>query len=222
MTDYGSVRVQAQRAALFETPIVTAHLAGGEALIADLEVAIHKARADDPKGVQRSNMGGWHSDTDMLQWGGAPARALSDRAIAMAKRMSHFSGASHDDFHWLVQMWANVSPPGAANHMHAHPGNLWAAVLYVDMGGRGERGDDTDGLGGAFYFEDPRFPLAAMHNTQFKFLGGDNQPQAWQPEYRPKRGDFLMFPAWLRHGVRPYRGERERISIALNVDAVRK
>jgi len=222
MTEFGEVRVQAQRQVLFETPVVMAHFSGGEAMIAALEAAIRAEMARDPGGVQRSNVGGWHSNTKMLDWAGAPAGLLADRAIAMAKRLSHFNTARHEDFHWLVQMWANVSPPGASNHMHVHPGNLWSAVLYVDMGGTGPAGDATEGLGGEFYFEDPRFPLAAMHNTQFKFVGGDGKPQAWQPEFRPKRGDFLMFPAWLKHGVRPYTGTRERISIALNVDAVLK
>ncbi|MEL6386392.1 MAG: TIGR02466 family protein [Pseudomonadota bacterium] len=220
MSGYGDIKVQAQRIALFETPIVTAHFAGGDDLIADLETVIRRNMAEDPNGVKRSNIGGWHSDTHMLDWGGAPARLLADRAVAMAKRLSNFGHNSHDDYHWLVQMWANVSPPGASNHMHIHPGNLWSAVLYIDMGGAGETGNDTSDAGGEFYFEDPRFPLAAMHNTAFRFIGADGQPQLWQPEFRPKRGDFLMFPAWLRHGVRPYTGDRQRISIALNVDAV--
>ena len=222
MTPYPDVKVQAQRVALFETPIVTAHFSNSDGLLADLETAIRAKRAEDPDGIFRSNIGGWHSDTHMLDWAGAPARTLADKAIAMAKRMSHFAGADHGDFHWLVQMWANVSPSGASNHMHIHPGNLWSAVLYLDMGGDGELGDDTSACGGAFYFEDPRFPVAAMHNTQFKFVGADGHPQNWQPEFRPKRGDLLMFPSWLRHGVRPYEGTRERISIALNIDAVLK
>ncbi|MFL2854856.1 MAG: putative 2OG-Fe(II) oxygenase [Pseudohongiellaceae bacterium] len=31
------------------------------------------------------------------------------------------------------------------------------------------------------------------------------------------RGNLIFFPAWLRHGVRPYSGNRERISIAPNI-----
>ena len=32
----------------------------------------------------------------------------------------------------------------------------------------------------------------------------------------PQTGMFVMFPSWLSHGVRPYRGTRERISVAIN------
>ena len=28
---------------------------------------------------------------------------------------------------------------------------------------------------------------------------------------------MVMFPSWLLHGVRPYQGEGERISIAFNI-----
>lgn len=34
---------------------------------------------------------------------------------------------------------------------------------------------------------------------------------------RPKTGSMLMFPSWLSHGVRPYKGAATRISIAINL-----
>jgi hypothetical protein len=33
----------------------------------------------------------------------------------------------------------------------------------------------------------------------------------------PKSGRLVMFPAWMMHQVRPYRGTAERISIACNL-----
>ena len=219
MSDYSGIRVEAQRSALFETPIVMAKFSNAEGFLDDLEARIRARRDADPEGMRRSNVGGWHSDTHMLDWGGPAAQLLSERAIAIAKRLSGFKDGTPDDFNWWVQMWANISGPGASNHMHVHPGHIWSAVLYLDMGGAGETGDDTEGVGGTFYFEDPRFPIAAMHNTRFRYLTADGSQQSWQPELRTRRGDLLMFPAWLRHGVRPYHGDRERISIALNIDA---
>lgn len=219
MSDYGDLRVKAQRNAMFETPVVLAKFENAEPLLDDLAAVILKRMEEDPNGMQRSNMNGWHSDTHMLDWGGSAAKVLSDRAIAMAKRLSAFSNATHDDFSWWCQMWANVSGPGASNHLHIHPGNLWSGVLYVDMGGAGEAGDDVSESEGRFYFEDPRFPISVMHNTRFRFVGADGQPEPVHPELRTQRGDFVMFPAWLRHGVRTYKGSRQRISIALNIDA---
>lgn len=211
MPDHSDIKVEAQRSALFETPIVLAKVKNADGLMDELLSAI-KAKQAESDGMRRSNVGGWHSDTEMLKWGGDAAQTLADKTIAIAKRMSTFAKATHDDFDWWCQMWANVSTRGAWNHMHIHPGNLWSAVFYLDMGG--------DNSGGQFYFEDPRFPISAMHNTRFRFAGPDGAPQPWQPELKLARGDLIMFPAWLRHGVRPYDGDGERISIALNVDAI--
>lgn len=219
MTDVAesyAYRVKAAPRPFFETSVAHARLEGADALIADLEAAIRRRMAES-EGVKRSNHLGWHSDTAMMSWGGAAARKLSDTAIQVARRMSHFKEAGADDFDWRVAMWANVSPPGALNQLHAHPGNLWAAVFYIDSGEE----PDQD-VGGALYLEDPRFPMSAMHNTAFRLVGQDGRPQDYQPNLVLTRGDLVVFPAWLRHGVRPYSGRRDRISIAMNIDARRR
>lgn len=212
------LRVEAQHVGFFETPIAYCRLKEGETLIQELEKAIRQNRAQD-NGLTRSNLGGWHSDTDMLKWGGDAASRLAESAINVAKRMTHFQEADSDSYDWQVRMWANVTSPGGLNHMHAHPGNIWAAVLYLDMG---DEADSSEEVGGAFYVEDPRFPMAAMHNTAIRMIGIDSQPQQYEVELKLVRGNLVVFPAWLRHGVRPYTGKRERISIAMNIDARRK
>lgn len=209
-------RVKAAPHPVFETPIALAKLDGAEPLMIDLETAIRARMAAHP-GLNRSNHLGWHSDTAMMDWGGAAAVKLSETAVAAAKRMSHFKEASVEDYDWTVSMWANVSGPGALNQLHVHPGNLWAAVFYLDAGG--QPGED---VGGHLYLEDPRFPMAAMHHTAFRFIGVDGRPQDYQPSLSLGRGDLIVFPAWLRHGVRPFRGQRDRISVAMNIDARRR
>ena len=217
-TQKSPLRVEAQHVGFFETPIAYCRLKEGEAPIQELENAIRQNRAQDG-GLTRSNFGGWHSDTDMLQWGGDAASKLSQAAINVAKRMTHFQEANSQCYEWQVRMWANVTSTGGLNHVHAHPGNLWAAVLYLDMG---DETDSQENVGGAFYIEDPRFPMAAMHNTEVRMIGINNQPQQYEVEFKLARGNLVVFPAWLRHGVRPYTGERERVSIAMNIDAQRK
>ncbi|MBL4582719.1 MAG: hypothetical protein JKY29_12970 [Gammaproteobacteria bacterium] len=217
-TQQSPLRVEVQHVGFFETPIAYCRLQEGETLIQELEKSIQKKRAQT-EGLNRSNIRGWHSDTDMLQWGGEPAIRLAESAINICKRMSHFQEASPDSYDWQLRMWANVTPPGGLNQPHAHPGNLWAAVLYLDMG---DESDSSGDVGGAFYIEDPRFPMAAMHNTAVRMIGADGNPQQYEVEFKLERGNIVVFPAWLRHGVRPYTGNRERISIAMNIDARRK
>lgn len=212
------LRVEAQQVGFFETPIAYCRLKDGESLIRDLQKSI-QANRKQTEGLQRSNLGGWHSDTDMLKWGGDAARQLAETAINIAKRMTHFQEATADSYEWHLRMWANVTPEGGLNQLHAHPGNLWAAVLYLDIG---DDADSSSDVGGSFYLEDPRFPMSAMHNPAVRMIGVDGNPQQYEVELKPKRGNLVLFPAWLRHGVRPYNGKRERISIAMNIDARRK
>lgn len=212
------LRVEAQQVGFFETPIAYCRLKDGESLIRDLQKSI-QANRKQTEGLQRSNLGGWHSDTDMLKWGGDAARQLAETAINIAKRMTHFQEATADSYEWHLRMWANVTPEGGLNQLHAHPGNLWAAVLYLDIG---DDADSSSDVGGSFYLEDPRFPMSAMHNPAVRMIGVDGNPQQYEVELKLKRGNLVLFPAWLRHGVRPYNGKRERISIAMNIDARRK
>lgn len=213
MGEFDGIRVRADLLGLYETPVLHGHLADSGALIAALKAAILVRRAAQP-GVARSNVGGWHSATDMLDWGGAAAATLADTATRMCKRLSFFDGRTADSYEWAVRMWANVSPPSALNMSHAHPGVLWAAVFYVDMGTPPAAGE----AGGELFFEDPRAPVPYMRLPGFRLVGTNGDHQPVERRLPTRAGDMVVFPAWVRHGVRPHTGTGDRISIAMNID----
>lgn len=208
-----ALRLRAQQIGLFETPILHGRVDDAAAINDALRASVI-ARAAADEGLNRSNVGGWHSATDMLGWGGPAAARLSDLAVRMARRLSHFEGRDPARVEWTVKMWANISPPGALNMSHAHPGVLWAAVYYIDMGTPPPEGE----AGGELFFEDPRFPLPLMRLPGFRMLGIDGQPMPVERRLPTEAGDLVLFPAWLRHGVRPHRGQDDRISVAMNID----
>jgi hypothetical protein len=96
-------RVKAQSIGFFETPVALCQLSEGEYFLDEIEKLVRQRRENDP-GVTRSNTGSWHSDTNMLQWGGQPARLLGEKVTSIARRMSHFKGSSPDAFDWPLQM----------------------------------------------------------------------------------------------------------------------
>jgi hypothetical protein len=64
---------------------------------------------------------------------------------------------------------------------------------------------------------DPRGVAPMMYAPHHK-IGINSCLSAGLSEYvAPRRGSIFMFPSWLFHGVRPYRGRRPRISIAFNL-----
>ena len=201
---------------LFPTPVLIAdHPAAGALNPALLDV-IDTRRAADPGGIQRSNTGGWHSDTEMTEWGGQGALSLAEFAGSVAgDHLEDVHPGGKRDFRWRCEMWANVNPPGASNQLHCHPFCLWSGVYYPDPGGA-----QTPGHGGELILEDPRFPTAYMTTPDLLFTNPDGSPMHAQHAIRPKAGRLVLFPSWLRHSVRAHGGATERISIALNLSLV--
>ncbi|WOE74403.1 TIGR02466 family protein [Alterisphingorhabdus coralli] len=212
MSDFGSIRIRAEHTGAFETPIIYSRFQDCNALCDALKASIAERRAT-AENMPRSNVGGWHSDTKMLDWGGEAAGFVAEKALALAKRITGLDKGDPAQLDWSIYMWANVLPSGGLNTAHVHPAQLWAAVFYVDQGDVGED------LGGELVLEDPRFPMTHMRMNSLRVLGLDGNPQNGEMRLRPNSGDLVLFPAWLRHSVRPYHGERERISLAMNIDA---
>ena len=201
-----------ERLDLFTTPILKIR-PPDDAIPPDaLAAAIRDRMRSDP-GIQRSNIGGWHSDTDMTDWGGDAARALATFATTqVGAHMVDVAAGGKRSFDWAIEMWANVNRPGSANQLHCHPGSFWSAVYYADAGGA-----DEEGHGGELILEDPRYPLAYMSVPDLVLRYADQSPMYSQFALRPATGLMVVFPSWLRHSVRPHAGDRDRISIAINL-----
>ncbi len=195
---------------LFPTPVIVAEIGNGPDLCPALKTAIlaHEARTE---GVTRSNLGGWQSRRDFFDWAGAPGAALANAVREVADHFSHMPSDGTAPA-WRIEGWANVNRGGQANQLHYHPAAFWSAVFYIDDGGI----DGGGALGGALEFLDPRGPLPLMYAPDVRIVIEGCASAGLSEEYYPKTGALVMFPAWLGHRVTPYRGERVRISVAMN------
>lgn len=194
--------------ALFATPLVVGTIDDPQ-MNADLEKAILARRAEHA-GVRRSNIGGgWHSDTALLSWGGDAARRLADQIIEMANGATARAAGNQARFSWRLEGWANVSERGSANARHVHGGCYWSAVYYLRV---------DEGSGGSLILHDLRMPTLAMHAPYLRF--NNVQPER-DFRIKPEVGKLILFPSWLPHEVEPWDGDGLRISIAVNVTAVR-
>lgn len=198
---------------LFPTMVIETRLDGADELNRAL-IATVKARQKTSPGIMRSNYNGWHSDTELLKWGGEPARRVAIATLETCSRFTDDVGMRDGQprYEFAVEMWANVSPPGASNQNHAHAGALWSAVYYVDDGGDPENGP--------LLLLDPRFPMNRMYAPDLVFLDEDGAREDSTVKIAPTPGKLVLFPSWLMHGVKPHRGARDRISIAVNVLAL--
>jgi uncharacterized protein (TIGR02466 family) len=199
-------------APLFATPVAVVEVPDAAALNAELRRAILAQEKASP-GTQHSNLGGWQSSWDMDRWGGAAAARLLDVARGVINGLTCDRQGRAVTIAWKANIWANVNRAGHGNEFHFHPGSFWSGVYYVEDGGIGA----DPSLGGELEFMDPRGAAPAMYapNLAWNVPGGRSMGAC--ETIPPRAGRMVLFPAWMLHAVRPYRGSAERISVAFNL-----
>lgn len=205
------VRVEADVQNLFSTPVAQLDIPDAAALNENLRHAVLDRERSVPS-VHYSNLGGWQSPADLNDWGGEAAKAVLNGATALANMLTCDREGKPVNVAWKVRAWANVNRLSDANVFHTHPGAYWSATYYVDDGGI----DVDESLGGEFEIQDPRGIAPAMYAPLLALSSPGGLSVGANELIRPKSGRLIMFPSWLSHGVRPYRGAAERISLALN------
>lgn len=187
---------------IFETPVFSHLLQDAQKLNAELRQLILK-REKIEQSVTRSNQGGWQSAPDFFRWKAPPVAAL-ERHIGHAVNIAtlHVTRQPKLNFQMELYGWATVNRSGHYNSVHVHPMATWSGVYYVDPGD-----ENMESQSGVLEFV---HPVAASVMTFFPNV----LPSARLVQ--PKEGMLIMFPSYLQHSVRLYRGEKPRISIPFN------
>ena len=206
------VPVNAQMQQLFPTPVVVGIVSDADRLNGALKDLIFARERTHPT-TDHSNQGGYQSTWDMEDWGGAPVATLIATVKALATKATLSRDGKAVSPPWKVNCWANVNRSGQSNEPHTHPGSFWSASYYVDDGGIGA----DPSLGGEFTIQDPRGVAPAMFQPMLTYAGPGGASAGTTELLRPQAGMVVLFPSWLQHGVRPYKGTATRISIAMNL-----
>jgi uncharacterized protein (TIGR02466 family) len=204
--------IELQVQSLFATPVAVAMVPDAARLNTALARTILEREKMGP-GTVASNLGGWQSSWDFPEWGGEAGRRILEIGQALANRLTANRQGRQVTVRWRTNAWANVNRRGDANEFHTHPGAYWSGVYYVDDGGIAE----DPNLGGEFEVQDPRGVRPAMYAPALTFNLPGGQTVGASELLRPRAGMMTLFPSWVSHQVRPYRGERVRISIAFNL-----
>ncbi len=204
-----AVEIQVQ--GLFATPVAAIMLPDHKERNAALEKVILSRRETHP-GVEASNNGGWHSTRDFAEWGGPHGRLLLATASSAVTQLTRDRNGHPVRPKWIVEAWANVNQAHSSNACHYHPGSFWSASYYVSDGGCLA---DPE-IGGEFEMMDPRGPAPMMHAPMLKFAGEGGLSAGSAETIQPRPGLLFIFPSFLLHAVRPYRGDALRISVAMN------
>lgn len=203
---------KAQIRSYFATPVAIVELTGAAALNDALRETILRRERERPS-VSHSNLGGWQSSWDFHEWGGPAAAHLLSSARDLATKLTCDRQGRAVRVEWRVNSWANVNRSGHGNEFHTHPGSYWSGTYYVDDGGIAA----NPSLGGEFEIQDPRGVGPAMYAPLLCFNVAGGHSVGASELILPKAGQLILFPSWLSHQVRPYRGRETRISVAFNM-----
>ena len=202
-----TIRVKKEFAFTFATVVLERQFSDVVELNRRLTARILEREAAAP-GIVKSNVGGWHSETDFLRWEGPEPSELFQRVAGAVKDYAAVErrvDAAALELTVTAEAWANVARAGDYAKPHVHPNSNLSCVYYVAAGDA----PAADAQSGVIEFMDPR-QRPGMFATE-----GTLPFDAYK--VTPQSGMLLMFPAWLYHYVHPYRGTAPRISVALNV-----
>ena len=156
--------------------------------------------SNQDKGVSKTNVNGWHSQTDMNQR--KEYEPLIQELFQMQKEIIE---EEHLDIEpRLGNMWANINPPGGYNNSHIHPNSLFSGVYYI-------KGQPNSGR---LSLMDPRPGVQHCMPTRKK----EKLPrELWRETYYdPVPGRLIMFPSWMWHKVESNKSNDIRISVSFN------
>ena len=156
--------------------------------------------SNQDKGVRKTNMNGWHSQTDMNH-----KKEYEPLIQELFTMQNEIIQEEHLDIKpRLGNMWANINPPGGYNNGHLHPNSLFSGAYYVK----------AQANSGRLQMMDPR-PGVQQNMPARK--PGKIPRELWRETYfEPVPGRLIMFPAWIWHKVEPNQSNDIRISVSFN------
>lgn len=194
---------------LFATPLARIQIPNAAEINPGLEKAILE-RENIDRGGKRSNIGGWQSGDNLVDWPEPEITELVDsmrcavlNMVSLITRVTRFEASVN------LVAWANINRSGNFNQVHTHPQNHWSGVYYVQSG---EFGSDEIAGPGQLQIHDPRERADMYLHPQAPF----GKPF----RIAPRSGMMVVFPSWLAHSVNVFYSDTIRISVAFNAQVV--
>lgn len=165
---------------------------------------IYAEKNDDPMGIVRSNVNGWHSQVKLHEK--KDFKIFLDFILkCIAESCSSYFSDETDIV--IKSCWANINQPNSMNDWHQHPGCDMSGCFWIKCP------NDCGSLvfRNPFDFEHNSWILAANHNTKEKYKFSHNY------YFSPVEGTMLLFPSNMYHKVLTNNSNEDRISLAFNI-----
>ena len=174
---------------------------GKDVRLNNQELAQHIIKwSQQDEGLNKTNVKGWHSQTDMHTK--PEYKALADELFIFMKDIWKEEWLDKEPV--LGNMWANINYQGGYNRPHVHPNALFSGAYYIK----------TPPNCGQLICTDPRPGIQTVMPSRVK---GTPPKHLWREcHLEVKEGRIIIFPAWLWHSVPPSESNDIRISVSFN------
>ena len=184
---------------LFITPVMMTEIKGHGHLVDRL----YEIKAQDKKGMPRSNIGGWHSDDELYK--DEEFKSTVGDILLKAKECFDHLDVQEKYVPEMTGLWGIINPPGSRNNIHTHPYNYLSGVYYLKVPKKS----------GNLVFLNPR--------PQDEVLSPPKKKEAsihlaHSVDYEPKENSLIFFPSWLQHEVKINTSNKDRVILSFNIN----
>ena len=160
----------------------------------------------DPSGVNKSNEGGWHSQSRYAN----SQNPISSIVINLIKSILNNKNVFNikDLSKAKMQMWININKPGDYNTRHNHPGSDLSGVFWVKSLQKS----------GNLTFYSPNVMTQMEQINSIKDEIGKKLFITPTFQIEPLEGVIVLFPSDLSHAVQKNNSDEDRISVSFNID----
>ena len=192
---------------IFSTPLWTTIVPDHKEINEKMYNYIQTLRSNDPKGIIRSNLLGWHSQNFNLK-DSEPQFFINGVSSMLNESLIDMGWDLKKNHLKITEMWSIINPTNTSNSRHIHANNYISAAYYVKA--------PTNS--GAITLYDPR----SANVIRSPIIGSRNKLNSTTFSVTPKEGLLVLFPSYLHHSVDINQSDKERIVISFNLNLLQK
>lgn len=111
----------------------------------------------------------------------------------------------------IDNIWININYKNNFNWSHAHPRSILSGAFYVKV----PKEDNN-----SFVFERDQVYYQSEYSMWIDTANSNSKKDNRECSITTHTGDFLLFPSYLQHKVKPNTTDSDRVSIAFNTSMV--
>ena len=188
---------------LFSTPVWTMLVDDYESINAEMLNYIKSLQAEDPKGINKSNISGWHSKAFDMEHASV-LNFFNKIQNNLNKAIIDLGWNNPSNKFKITSSWSIINKKGSSNNRHIHSDNYISAAYYIRA---------PEGCGDILFYD----PREAKVIRKPKGIDG-NPLSADVVNIKPKEGLLVLFPSYLYHSVEENITDNERVVISFNLD----